>query len=87
MIYEKTLKIAVRKTRLTVSSLCMPGIENPNIGLVPMQMQNPGSPMGNQFCLSTSAIEKYYNIKVYYFKDIFSKCAQAHKIPLLTTVT
>lgn len=75
--YEKTLKIAGKKHDITgVRVYDIREEKMPNIGLVPMQDAESGEV---QLVNTNSAsvrlqYEKYYNSKVDYFKDIFSKC-------------
>ncbi len=75
--YEKTLKIAGKKHDITgVRVYDIREEKMPNIGLVPMQDAESGE---TQWVNTNSAsvrlqYEKYYNSKVDYFKDIFSKC-------------
>jgi len=75
--YEKTLKIAGKKHDITgVRVYDVREEKMPNIGLVPMQDAESGE---MQWVNTNSAsvrlqYEKYYNSKVDYFKDIFSKC-------------
>lgn len=75
--YEKTLKIAGKKHDITgVRVYDIREEKMPNVGLVPMQDAETGE---TQWVNTNSAsvrlqYEKYYNSKVDYFKDIFSKC-------------
>ncbi len=75
--YEKTLKIAGKKHDITgVRVYDVREEKMPNLGLVPMQDAETGE---TQWVNTNSAsvrlqYEKYYNSKVDYFKDIFSKC-------------
>lgn len=75
--YEKTLKIAGKKHDITgVRVYDIREEKMPNLGLVPMQDAETGE---MQWVNTNSknvrlAYEKYYNTKVDYFKDIFSKC-------------
>ncbi|MGH2665539.1 DUF58 domain-containing protein [Flavobacterium sp.] len=75
--YEKTLKIAGKKHDITgVRVYDIREEKMPNIGLVPMQDAETGE---TQWVNTNSKnvrfeYEKYYNSKVDYFKDIFSKC-------------
>ncbi len=75
--YEKTLKIAGKKHDITgVRVYDTREKTMPNIGLVPMQDDESGE---IQWVNTNAAsvrlqYEKYYNSKVDYFKDIFSKC-------------
>lgn len=75
--YEKTLKIASKKHDITgVRVFDIREEKMPNIGLVAMQDAETGQ---TQWVNTSSKnvrlqYEKYYNDKVHYFKDIFSKC-------------
>ncbi|WP_428224205.1 DUF58 domain-containing protein [Flavobacterium sp.] len=75
--YEKTLKIASKKHDITgVRVFDIRETEMPNIGLVAMQDAETGQ---TQWVNTGSKnvrlqYEKYYQEKVGYFKDIFSKC-------------
>ena len=75
--YEKTLKIASKKHDITgVRVFDIREAEMPNIGLVAMQDAETGE---TQWVNTGSKnvrlqYEKYYQEKVGYFKDIFSKC-------------
>ena len=75
--YEKTLKIASKKHDITgVRVFDIREAEMPNIGLVAMQDAETGQ---TQWVNTGSKnvrlqYEKYYQEKVGYFKDIFSKC-------------
>lgn len=75
--YEKTLKIASKKHDITgVRVFDIREEKMPNIGLVAMQDAESGQ---TQWVNTGSKnvrfqYEKYYNEKVNYFKDIFSKC-------------
>ena len=75
--YEKTLKIASKKHDITgVRVFDIREEKMPNIGLVAMQDAETGE---TQWVNTGSKnvrlhYEKYYNDKVHYFKDIFSKC-------------
>jgi uncharacterized protein (DUF58 family) len=75
--YEKTLKIAGKKHDITgVRVYDIREEKMPNLGLVPMQDAETGE---TQWVNTNAAsvrlqYEKYYNSKVDYFKDIFSKC-------------
>lgn len=75
--YEKTLKIASKKHDITgVRVYDIREEKMTNIGLVAMQDAETGK---NQWVNTNSKTvrlqyEKYYNDKVVFFKDIFSKC-------------
>ncbi|MBP9793220.1 MAG: DUF58 domain-containing protein [Flavobacterium sp.] len=75
--YEKTLKIASKKHDITgVRVFDIREEKMPNVGLVAMQDAESGQ---TQWVNTGSKnvrlqYEKYYNEKVGYFKDIFSKC-------------
>jgi uncharacterized protein (DUF58 family) len=75
--YEKTLKIASKKHDITgVRVFDIREEKMPNVGLVAMQDAESGA---TQWVNTGSKnvrlqYEKYYNEKVNYFKDIFSKC-------------
>ena len=75
--YEKTLKIASKKHNITgVRVYDVREEKMTNIGLVAMQDAETGE---TQWVNTNSKsvrfeYEKYYNEKVNYFKDIFSKC-------------
>ncbi|MDI9309995.1 MAG: DUF58 domain-containing protein [Limnohabitans sp.] len=75
--YEKALKIASKKHDITgVRVFDIREEKMPNIGLVAMQDAETGQ---TQWVNTSSKnvrlqYEQYYNNKVHYFKDIFSKC-------------
>ena len=75
--YEKTLKIAGKKHDITgVRVYDVREEKMTNVGLVAMQDAETGE---TQWINTNSKnvrfeYEKYYNEKVNYFKDIFSKC-------------
>lgn len=75
--YEKTLKIASKKHDITgIRVFDLREEQIPNIGLVAMQ----DAETGNTQWVNTASknvrlqYEKYYQDKVNYFKDVFSKC-------------
>lgn len=75
--YEKTLKIASKKHDITgIRVFDLREEQMPNIGLVAMQ----DAETGNTQWVNTASknvrlqYEKYYQDKVNYFKDVFSKC-------------
>lgn len=75
--YEKTLKIASKRHDITgVRVFDIREEKMPNIGLVAMQDAETGQVQW----VNTSSknvrlqYEKYYNDKIHYFKDVFSKC-------------
>ena len=75
--YEKTLKIASKKHDITgVRVYDVREEKMTNIGLVAMQDAETGDTQWINTNSKTVRLqyEKYYNEKVTYFKDIFSKC-------------
>jgi uncharacterized protein (DUF58 family) len=75
--YEKTLKIASKKHDITgIRVFDLREEQMPNIGLVAMQDVETGNTQWVNTASKNVRLqyEKYYQDKVNYFKDVFSKC-------------